>query len=313
MWGPHGTRVITSDSYWNEPLKWNAAAEKAGKRHRIFCASLADVFEDWNGPLHNHKKEILMWADPNDIRSRPATMADVRNRLFSLIDNTPYCDWLLLTKRPENVREMWSVGHHLSNVWLGTSISEQETADRNLPILLGLRDLCPVLWASYEPTLGPAVLKKYLTCEFCNGAGTITEDHDNGAVETLTCPCCHGEPLIQWVVVGGESGAKARPYDPVWAEYTLKECREAGVAAFHKQFGSNVRTGVFQCQNCGHIGLETDFEPDDVGTLGCPKCDRAHLMPVDPGAMTKRDDPDKWPERFRVQQWPSYLVPTSEQ
>jgi len=142
-----GQRIVLSDAGWKDPVKWNreageamqawdlhcelckqsdisdpvaewhrrAGGEPIPQRRRVFCASLADVFEDWNGPMVNHKGEKLFvhrdgsWSSQQ--RSAPAspprsslTMNDVRRRLFALIDATPNLDWLLLTKRPENVR-----------------------------------------------------------------------------------------------------------------------------------------------------------------------------------------------------------------
>lgn len=115
-WGPNGTRVLTSDANWTKPLKWNREAESSGVRARVFCASLADLFEDWQGPILNNKGERL-WIDTasatwlfaskeDSERSELArqrgveagTMNDVRQRLFALIDQTPNLDWLLLTK-----------------------------------------------------------------------------------------------------------------------------------------------------------------------------------------------------------------------
>lgn len=149
-WGPNGTRVLTSNENWAKPLKWNHDVQKDYEvaqaqwvadccvgtksypepelhqfRKRVFCASLADVFEDWNGPILNSKGERL-WIDTasstwlfaskeESERSELArqrgveagTMNDVRQRLFALIDATPNLDWLLLTKRPENIKKMW--------------------------------------------------------------------------------------------------------------------------------------------------------------------------------------------------------------
>src|SRR5688572_29932027 len=78
-WGKDGVRAIGSDAYWRQPLAWNRAAKQAGERRRVFCASLADVFED-----------------------RP-DLVGPRHRLVDLIQLTQHLDWLLLTKRPENI------------------------------------------------------------------------------------------------------------------------------------------------------------------------------------------------------------------
>ena len=115
IWGPNGTRVVAAESAWREPLKWNREAVEAGERHRVFCASLADVFEDWKGPmLNSHGDELFSdriggWSDrvgDKDGHRLKLTMQDVRTRLYKLIDATPNLDWLLLTKRPENIRLM---------------------------------------------------------------------------------------------------------------------------------------------------------------------------------------------------------------
>jgi len=134
-----GTRVVAPESMWQEPVKWEAKYEDqfteaeadflAGNtmafvppnRPRVFCASLADVFEEWSGSMINHEGAILFvkeslfgWAGTEKMQKwltgkgwRLGTMDDVRARLFRLIDATPHLDWLLLTKRPENIHKMW--------------------------------------------------------------------------------------------------------------------------------------------------------------------------------------------------------------
>jgi protein gp37 len=104
-------------AHWREPLKWNARAKAHGQQHRVFCASMADVFEQ------------LPDGHPDTER-----MAAERLRLWSLIDATPHLTWLLLTKRPENIMRMipaasWSFKPPMPwpNVWLGTSVGAQET------------------------------------------------------------------------------------------------------------------------------------------------------------------------------------------
>ncbi|HWC88092.1 MAG TPA: DUF5131 family protein, partial [Pirellulales bacterium] len=177
-------------------------------RARVFCASLADLFEDWGGFLTNHhgyelfscpscgligddmqlgdghweKGSYSGWepgcnfsswilrcrrCDAESPMSR-STLDDGRRELFRLIDATPNIDWLLLTKRPENVPAMISCGCDTDgdgdcarpNVWLGTSIACQADADRNIPLLLRCRELSPVLFLSCEPLVGPVDLTK---------------------------------------------------------------------------------------------------------------------------------------------------------
>lgn len=129
--GPDSSRHRTSAAYWKGPLKWDRAAAASGKRHLVFCASLADVFED--------RDELFPW----------------RVDLFALIAATPHLTWQLLTKRPENFRRFLPVKPP-PNLWLGVSVENQETADARIPLLLtvGLHPNSR-LFVSYEPALGP--------------------------------------------------------------------------------------------------------------------------------------------------------------
>jgi protein gp37 len=188
-WGVDGTRSITSESNWFQPVKWHRLARRDGVRRRVFCASLADVFED-----------------------RPELVAP-RIRLFHLINETPSLDWLLLTKRPENVRRFHG-GDGVSrswaesmppNVWLGTSI---ENADYLHRIDTLKTTGATILFLSLEPLLGPLP--------------TLGEHLDG----------------IDWCIIGGESGHHARPCDLAWIRSIRDQCRSAGVATFIKQLGA---------------------------------------------------------------------------
>ena len=180
VWG--GERSRTKKQ--NDPVKWDRDAAAAGVRRRVFCASLADVFdnqvpEDWRADL---------WA----------LIARCRN-----------LDWLLLTKRPQNIGKMlppdWGDGW--PHVWLGCTAENQEEADRRLPILL--RVPAVVHFASVEPQLEAVDLRQYLA------AG------------------------LDWVIVGGESGSGCRPFNPDWARVLRDQCRTADTAFFMKQLGGN--------------------------------------------------------------------------
>lgn len=327
-WGPNGTRVKASDSMWKQPLKWDRIVScnvaHGGKRPRVFCASLADVFEDWQGDVIDHKGRSL-WTcacghiapilpelcekcgNPKGLRL--ATMDDLRRDLFALIDATPHLDWLLLTKRPENVRRMWpdkvepckvwffdkeaaaahgrEVGgpHEMTlvrgnvrrdNVWLLTSVSDQATADAAIPELLKCRDLCPVIGASYEPALGPV---------------------------NFEIPW-EGEPTmptlqLDWVIVGGESGAHARPFDVAWARSTIEQCRAAQVPVFCKQLGSKpvVQTVQEAMRFQGRNVLGVD---ERKLNLDVPMPYYAGLRLRDP----KGGDMAEWPEWARVREFP---------
>lgn len=229
-WGPHGTRIVTSEANWRQPLKWNREAEAAGERRRVFSASLADVFEDWKGPLGGATRD---WT----------SLDDVRRELFAVIDSTPWLDWLLLTKRPENVPRMWptrftgdDVGKpdgfeiRRENVWLGTSVSDQETADRMIPDLLKCRDLSPVLFLSAEPLLGSLNFRWAKWQEFSDTPGGSTDELD-------------GLRRLDWVIAGGESGPGFRFVDPDWLRVLRDQCEAGDVPFFFKQWsGSNPKT-----------------------------------------------------------------------
>lgn len=181
IWGVKGTRVRTSEANWKKPISWNKKALKGGARKRVFCSSLADVFED---------REDLVAA---------------RADLFELIRKTPHLDWLLLTKRPENVAKMlpkdW--GNGWPNVWLGTSAEDQTHYDSRVPTLLAVP--ASIHFISAEPLIGPIKL-------------------------------AHGKKDgLDWVIVGGESGAGFREMKTEWAGAVRDDCKRLGPAFFFKQ------------------------------------------------------------------------------
>jgi protein gp37 len=128
LWDPHADRVRTSPAYWREPYRWNAQAAAAGLRRRVFCASMADVFDN---------------------QVPQAWRAD----LWALIGATPTLEWLLLTKRPHNARAMlptaWGAGW--PNVWLGTTTENQVEAARRIPHLVAIPAV--IRFLSVEPML----------------------------------------------------------------------------------------------------------------------------------------------------------------
>lgn len=196
-WGPTADRRPMSDAYWSQPLVWNNAAKKVGVQAKVFCASMADVFED-------HPQVTLH-----------------RARLFQLIDETPWLIWQLLTKRPENIMKFiplhWAKGLP-ANVWIGTSVENQEAADERIPGLLQVP--ARVRFLSCEPLLGPVEI---------SFMGTAPESWGYGYKAIYQ--------LLDWVIAGGESGPHARPMHPDWARSLRNQCREAGVAFLFKQWG----------------------------------------------------------------------------
>jgi protein gp37 len=200
IWGDDGTRVIAAEAYWKEPLKWNKAAQLAGERHRVFCASLADIFED-----------------------RPE-LDKPRDRLLELIDATDNLDWLLLTKRPENFIIFLPRSWHeypRKNVWLGVSVEDQKNADERIPELLATP--AHIRFLSAEPLLGALRLDEIRGSDGFSYR-PFEGDHT-------------GEPRIHWVIGGGESGPRARPMHPAWARSLRDQCTSGGVAFHFKQWG----------------------------------------------------------------------------
>ena len=180
LWGRFAERRVPSQEYWHQPLRWNKEALRCGERRRVFCASMADVFEA--------RAELNEW----------------REQLWPLIEQTQQLDWLLLTKRPQNVDRMtpWD-GPWPANVWLGTTAENQKYADARVPVLLG--SPARIHFISAEPLLGPLSLKRW--------------------------------PGVDWVIAGGESGRGARPTDPEWVRRLRDECKARDIAFHFKQWG----------------------------------------------------------------------------
>lgn len=244
IWGVDAQRKPMSDAYWREPLKWNREAEKAGVRRRVFCASMADVFE------------IL----PERNAQGRAVQRAARSRLWPLIEKTPWLDWLLLTKRPENVPLLAPYDTLVRRVWLGVTAEDQRRADERIPLLLQIPAL--VRFVSAEPLLGPVELGLL---------GTIPR-----VISPRQAPV---SDLLHWVIVGGESGPGARPFELAWARDIVGQCKAAGVACFVKQLGSRPYVNVSErIHGMGGVRLEL--------------VDR------------KGGDPAEWPAELRVRQWP---------
>jgi protein gp37 len=127
-WGPTGTRVRTSEDNWAKPKKWNAKASALGVRYRVFCASLADVFEP--------RPELATWRD----------------ELHELVRDTPNLDWLVLTKRPEVAADYYGRNGIPGNVWIGTTVEDRDRAEKRIPILRSIP--ARVRFLSVEPLLG---------------------------------------------------------------------------------------------------------------------------------------------------------------
>ena len=220
QWGSGAERRRTSAANWRQPLRWNAQAQRLGIRYRVFCASLADVFDN-------------------------AVPAQWRAELFDLISRTPHLDWLLVTKRIGNAKTMMADALHrnpaalsdgriwpLPNVWLGITVVNQAEADRDIMKLLDTP--AAVRFLSMEPLLGPVDLT-----DVCHNRGSVTEDHFSALFDPDDDVNDDGTPFsyVDWVIVGAESGPHARPMHPQWARDIRDQCQAAGVPFMHKQNG----------------------------------------------------------------------------
>ena len=215
-WGPRGERVRTSEANWGKPFAWNRKAEREGRRYRVFCASLADVFED--------NEQIDDW----------------RLDLFEhVIARTPNLDWLILTKRPQVARRFFSQrkGLLFDNVWIGTSVEDQKTADMRIPHLL--RIPAKVRFLSCEPLLEELDISPFLDPAGCACCGSEC------------CRCLDKWPWdpgrnqyaeIHWVITGGESGLGARPMGNGWVQSIRDQCIGVDAPFFFKQWGEYLST-----------------------------------------------------------------------
>lgn len=170
----------------DNPRRWNREAKAQGRRFKVFCASLSDVFEP-------HPQ-----------------VAEARLRLWTLIEETPYLDWQILTKRPKCIRTLvpqsW-LQHWPAHVWIGTSVGIQAAAEKRVPYLLDLS--APVTFLSCEPLVESITLARWLQLH-----------------------------TINWVICGGYSGSQNRPMQLSWARSLRDECKQHDIAFFMKQLGS---------------------------------------------------------------------------
>ena len=302
QWGTGQQRHRTKT--WRDPVKWNARAAAEGRRYRVFCASLADVFD-------NEVPDPWRWD------------------LFRLIAATPHLDWLLLTKRIGNARTMLNsaaaavAGEYVgapewdrapwANVWLGVTVVTQAEADRDMPKLLQVP--ARVRFLSIEPMLEPITLPgfngvsawcpqcKTIVGETLNRPHELTHGNVNFHAPFDSAKCCSAVyDLIHWVICGGESGPGARPMEVAWARSMRQQCKSAGVAFFMKQLGAQPRgwcASALQMEAVDRAEIADDFcdlyEAGECAT-SCGRC----VMLVD----RKGGDTEEWPEDLRVREFP---------
>ena len=248
----------------NEPLRW-------WKPRRVFVNSMSDLFHEkvpdefiigvFNTMrrAHQHVYQILT--------KRPQRMRDFCSRL-RFDGSGSGLMWLADTPDGAGYRLMGGNGcTGMPWVWLGVSVENQQTADERIPLLL--ETPATVRWVSYEPALGPVNLRMGDRCAACGGPST--------QMKRLVCDDCgrlwSDAPLIDWLVVGAESGPGPRPCDVEWIRSVVQECKAAGVSCFVKQLGKRS-----YCD--GGRGWVNNKHP-------------------------KGADPAEWPEDLRVREFPA--------
>lgn len=246
LWGATARRERTTPDYWKQPHKWNKRAQQAGKPELVFCASWADVGED-------HPD----WIEP-------------RRDLARLIEATPWLVWLLLTKRPQNMVRLFGeagwTGPWPTNVWAGTTVENKKATER-IDDLFGIP--AALRFLSCEPLLEGLDLTPWIVPPYPQHEG----EAEAWEARYGNAPCG-----LDWVIVGGESGPGARPFDLSWARSIRDQCKMGSVPFFFKQTGDN-----------------PILSPGPI------------TWPI---SEPKGGNPADWPEDLRIQDFPLIPIPT---
>lgn len=202
-------------------------------------------------PLKVKKPSRIFVADMGDLFYEGVSDEDI-DRVFAVMALASRHTFQVLTKRPERMRQYFNGGADLyirlcvaarklrdepwlhedepfpwplPHCWLGVSVEDQATADQRIPLLL--QTPAAVRFVSYEPALSAVDFsgKGWIGC--FHATGTQQNDHSRCA------------PTLDWIIVGGESGPQARPFDLAWARQMVAQCKAAGCACFYKQGGSS--------------------------------------------------------------------------
>lgn len=241
--------VITDDGHWTGITEFTPSKLQEPLRRKrsttYFVCSMSDLF---------HEGVELEW------------LTDI----FEVMAKTPQHTYQVLTKRSDRLMPLWDeigtgVAYRLEkqrepgfwpldNVWLGVSVENQTMADERIPYLL--RTPAAVKFLSCEPLLGLINLEDL-------------------AFEAAGPEWAGYNPLVDWIIIGGESGSKARPFDCQWGLDLIEECRGARIPVFVKQLGSNVHINGNVANDMDH-----DFGPKGGDWERWPKSLQIRQMPV---------------------------------
>lgn len=274
---------IASDETLTAPLRWRRPA-------RIFVNSMSDLFHEGVADEVIDRIFAVMALAPQHtfllLTKRPARMRDyVRIRAGDWMVTLPDAAGRLMEDGDGAADSVANAEWPLPNVWLGVSVEDQARADERIPILLDTP--AAVRWISAEPLLGPVDLRqvRYPVEDGVGGAvhNALTGYSPDTPWELVRqrMPDRFGRGRVDWVVVGGESGPKARPFNIAWARSTIRQCTDAGVPVFMKQTGSNP------------VGWLAEQDPERI---------------VPPAIHDRAGgDPTEWPEDLRMRRFPRAL------
>ena len=220
-----------------DPLGWK-------KPRMVFVNSMSDLF---HGGIYGQDHDDYRWVEGRFSQAGFEFLCEV----VSVIRLTPRHTYQILTKRPRIMADMWprvlrklNISEPIPNVWLGCSVEDQKTADERIPHLLK----CPaaVRFVSYEPALGPVdfrfdreVLTDIMDTESRSDRHRGTYPFKNAPPEART----RRKHNLHWVIVGGESGHDARPFNVECGRSVVRQCADAGVLCFMKQLGARPYDG----------------------------------------------------------------------
>lgn len=334
LWG--GTLRDRAKDF-DAPLRWNEkpwVCDGCGKAHGSGALAAYGEKQICDGcgwreaTFHRRRVFSLSLGDWLDDAVPIEWLAD----MLDVIRRCPNLDFLLLTKRPENWKprmeavvywcldklsdintdvriraqdihrfvEDWIDGTQIippgipQNVWIGCTVENQEWADKRIPELLKIPAVCRFI--SYEPALGAM---DFTNVNFHNGelGHAVYNALDGSPVAGII------GPKIDWIIVGGESGPRARPFNVEWARSTVAQCKAAGVACFVKQMGAypeDRNDAGFEGDKPGAWPMGTDFfENAQDPSIYQGKPVRVHLKDKKGGDITE------WPEDLRVREFPT--------
>lgn len=310
---------LTKDGRWNgtvrlvpehlaDPIRWQ-------KPRRIFANSMSDLFHE------------SLPAD--EIAAIFGVMALAKRHTFQVLTKRPerMRDFLLGKERVSgsSLREMcfyearnflgekavsggtpWDAEFPLPNVWLGVSVEDQKTADARIPILLDTP--AAVRFVSYEPALGPVDFRAWVPTKaqqadlWTPPGPRSLRDRRLLAAQRAKLP-----NFLDWIIVGGESGPDARPFDVGWARSTVKQCAAAHVACFVKQLGANafIRTGEIEAEKMlGKTPAQMEALYGVTPEAWTYDPVRSYLVPRVRTKSKAGSDPSEWTPDLRVQEFP---------